>query len=330
MPTPTMSAPEIILVSAAGGTTTTRPVLSDLRTLRRHPPPAARAPPGRHRKHPHHPAVRRRARAVRAPDAQGWRADVRCFPQPGESRHVRAFYELADAVDLADQRNALFRGDTVNESEARAALHMLRPRTRGSPRGAGGCGHRRAWRRSAGRCGTVPGRLDGEPIRHVVHIGVGGSYWVREWRPSPRLFPPGRYNRPNRRPLRRQHRRAPHHRVPWSPGCTDIGGYRFQNVHHARNPGERRDGPHGCNSSCRGPISAVTSLPCRPTSTCRGLWGHRGSHAASMGFCWRPVFDVVSGRPLLAITHGFEIRRMLDGAAACHHFATAPHAGNRR
>ncbi len=88
-------------------------------------------------------------------------------------------YALADAVDFAGQRSALFRGDHVNASEDRAALHMLL-RT-GEPANHEAAGEvadtlRRIETISeAVRDGTWKGAT-GQPIRHVVHIGVGGSY----------------------------------------------------------------------------------------------------------------------------------------------------------
>ncbi len=245
-------------------------------------------------------------------------------------------YELADAVDLADQRNALFRGDTVNESEARAALHMLL-RT-GEPAGHPAAPEvadtlaRMETISRAVRDGSWKGST-GEPIRHVVHIGVGGSYL------GPRMAAEAlTYFRPDATTGRiADHYVANidgHHidrvlaGLPAAQTLVVIVSKTFTTLETRANAETARTWLQqqlpGADLS-RHFIAVSTNLDAA------GDFGVTADHTL-------PLWDFVGGRYSmwsavglpLAITHGFEtFRRMLDGAAAMdHHFATAPHAGN--
>lgn len=85
--------------------------------------------------------------------------------------HLDAFVELAAAADLARKRDALFAGDPVNASEGRAAEHTAE-RGQGAPESV---------RRAAGLHTRMRALIDAieagafGTIRHILHIGIGGS-----------------------------------------------------------------------------------------------------------------------------------------------------------
>ncbi|HEY1607158.1 MAG TPA: glucose-6-phosphate isomerase [Allosphingosinicella sp.] len=82
-----------------------------------------------------------------------------------------AFVRLADSADLAGAREALFAGRIVNPTEGRAAEH-------GAERGQGAP-------ESVARAATLHARMRAlvdaieagafGPVRHILHIGIGGS-----------------------------------------------------------------------------------------------------------------------------------------------------------
>jgi glucose-6-phosphate isomerase len=84
---------------------------------------------------------------------------------------VAAFLALADAAGLAGRRDAMFAGEAVNATEGRAAEH-------GAERGQGAPD---SVARAAGfhvRMRALVDAVEAEafgPVRHVLHIGIGGS-----------------------------------------------------------------------------------------------------------------------------------------------------------
>jgi glucose-6-phosphate isomerase len=84
---------------------------------------------------------------------------------------IDAFVKLAEAADLAGRRDALFAGDIVNATEGRAAGHTAE-RGEGAPESVA-----RA-RRLHARMRTLIDAIEAEafgPVRHILHIGIGGS-----------------------------------------------------------------------------------------------------------------------------------------------------------
>jgi glucose-6-phosphate isomerase len=84
---------------------------------------------------------------------------------------VKAFGELAAAQGFAEKRDALFAGAIVNVTEGRAAEHPAE-RGQGTPESVA-----RA-RGFQGRMRSIIDAIEAEalgPIRHVLHIGIGGS-----------------------------------------------------------------------------------------------------------------------------------------------------------
>lgn len=88
-----------------------------------------------------------------------------------DSHVLGGFLKLAEAMDLEGARAKLFAGDIVNPSEGRAAEHMAER----------GIGNEEAVemaaaasRRMAGLIEAIDGGALGE-IRHILHIGIGGS-----------------------------------------------------------------------------------------------------------------------------------------------------------
>ena len=82
-----------------------------------------------------------------------------------------AFVALADAAGLAERRDALFAGEIANPTEGRAAEHAAE-RGEGAPESVA-----RA-RRFHARMRTLVDAVEAEAfgaVRHVLHIGIGGS-----------------------------------------------------------------------------------------------------------------------------------------------------------
>lgn len=84
---------------------------------------------------------------------------------------VAAFVALADTVGLTARRDALFAGKIVNPSEGRAAEHT-------AERGEGSAESVAAARALHGRMRALIDAIESEalgPVRHILHIGIGGS-----------------------------------------------------------------------------------------------------------------------------------------------------------
>ncbi len=84
---------------------------------------------------------------------------------------IPAFVALAEAADFARHRDALFAGEVVNLSEGRAAEH-------GAERGEGAPESVARARMFHARMRALIDAIEAEalgPIRHVLHIGIGGS-----------------------------------------------------------------------------------------------------------------------------------------------------------
>ena len=84
---------------------------------------------------------------------------------------VAAFAELAKAKGLAAKRDALFGGEVVNVTEGRAVEHTAE-RGEGNPESVA------VARQSHARMRALIDAIEAEalgPIRHVLHIGIGGS-----------------------------------------------------------------------------------------------------------------------------------------------------------
>ena len=84
---------------------------------------------------------------------------------------VGAFEALADAQGLAAVRDALFAGDIVNPTEQRAAEHTAE-RGQGAPESVARA--RALHARMRALIDAIEAGAFG-PIRHIVHIGIGGS-----------------------------------------------------------------------------------------------------------------------------------------------------------
>lgn len=84
---------------------------------------------------------------------------------------VETFLALAEAAGLAARRDAMFAGDIVNRTEGRAAEHAAE-RGQGAPDSVA---------RAAGlhvRMRALVDAIEAEafgPVRHILHIGIGGS-----------------------------------------------------------------------------------------------------------------------------------------------------------
>lgn len=84
---------------------------------------------------------------------------------------VSSFLALAEAQDLAGKREALFRGDPVNVTEGRAAEHSAE-RGQGAPESVARA--RAAHSRMRALIDAIEAEAFG-PLRHILHIGIGGS-----------------------------------------------------------------------------------------------------------------------------------------------------------
>lgn len=84
---------------------------------------------------------------------------------------VAAFAALADRMGLAAKRDALFAGEAINNTEGRAAEHSAE-RGEGAPESVA-----RA-RAQHARMRALIDAIEAEafgPVRHILHIGIGGS-----------------------------------------------------------------------------------------------------------------------------------------------------------
>ncbi|MEO9132858.1 MAG: glucose-6-phosphate isomerase [Sphingomonas sp.] len=84
---------------------------------------------------------------------------------------IAAFEKLARAQDLAGKREALFAGDIVNVTEGRAATHT-------AERGEGKAEDVSLARAFHARMRALIDAIEADalgPIRHVLHVGIGGS-----------------------------------------------------------------------------------------------------------------------------------------------------------
>jgi glucose-6-phosphate isomerase len=87
------------------------------------------------------------------------------------SAAIAAFGALARDTDLAGKREALFAGKIVNPSEGRAAEHT-------AERGEGAAESVAAARALHSRMRALIDAIEGDalgPVRHILHIGIGGS-----------------------------------------------------------------------------------------------------------------------------------------------------------
>ncbi len=84
---------------------------------------------------------------------------------------IAAFAELAKAQDLAGKREAMFAGEIVNVTEGRAVEHT-------AERGEGKAESVAIAQASHARMRALIDAIEAEalgPIRHVLHVGIGGS-----------------------------------------------------------------------------------------------------------------------------------------------------------
>ncbi|MCE7797002.1 glucose-6-phosphate isomerase [Sphingobium sufflavum] len=84
---------------------------------------------------------------------------------------VDAFVDLADAADLAGARTAMFAGEAINNSEGRAVEHS-------ALRGEGRAETVKEAKMLRSRMRTLIDAIEAEAlgeVRHVLHIGIGGS-----------------------------------------------------------------------------------------------------------------------------------------------------------
>lgn len=84
---------------------------------------------------------------------------------------VEAFAALAESMGLAGKRDALFGGQPINVTEGRAVEHS-------AERGEGSPGSVARARGFQGRMRALIDAIEAEalgPVRHILHIGIGGS-----------------------------------------------------------------------------------------------------------------------------------------------------------
>jgi glucose-6-phosphate isomerase len=84
---------------------------------------------------------------------------------------LAAFLELAADTDLAGRRDAMFAGETVNSTEGRAAEHTAE-RGQGAPDSVAAARHLHLRMRAL--IDAIEAEAFG-PVRHILHIGIGGS-----------------------------------------------------------------------------------------------------------------------------------------------------------
>ncbi|RHW19117.1 glucose-6-phosphate isomerase [Sphingomonas gilva] len=105
-----------------------------------------------------------------------WSADIAGLHFDWSKTHLDAqvvdvFTRLAEAQDFDAHRDALFAGSVVNPTEGRAATHV-------AERGEGGVDDVRQAKALHARMRALIDAIEGEalgPVRHILHIGIGGS-----------------------------------------------------------------------------------------------------------------------------------------------------------
>ncbi|MCZ7558758.1 MAG: glucose-6-phosphate isomerase [Burkholderiaceae bacterium] len=112
-------------------------------------------------------------------DAAGLHLDLTRHRLPGKA--LDALLALAEASSLAARRDAMYAGEAVNFTEGRPALHVALRAPAGAAPDAGIAAEVAATLdRMAGFCEAVRSGAwrgsTGQPISHVVHIGIGGSH----------------------------------------------------------------------------------------------------------------------------------------------------------
>ena len=245
-------------------------------------------------------------------------------------------YALADSVNFEEQRKALFRGEHVNASEDRAALHMLLRTLRPAEHPAAGAVQDTIARIEqisvAIRSGTWQG-CTGEPIQHVVHIGVGGSYLGPRMASEALTY----FREPGAAGLIHDHYVANidgHHldqvlqRLPAAQTLFVVVSKTFTTLETQTNADSAkawlaRELP---GSNLRQHFIAVsTNLEAAvkfgiPPENMLSLWDFVGGRYSMWSAAGLPI----------AISHGFAtFQRMLDGAGAMDlHFETAPAQAN--
>jgi glucose-6-phosphate isomerase len=109
-------------------------------------------------------------------DADPWLLDI--SRQRITAETIGLLISLANSAGLPEKIESLFRGDKVNATEGRAALHMaLRSRFAGDPAiqaEVRGTRAKLAQFVAKVRSGELRGAT-GRPFRHVVNVGIGGS-----------------------------------------------------------------------------------------------------------------------------------------------------------
>jgi len=96
---------------------------------------------------------------------------------------MKLLFDLARARNLADEIEAMFRGDKINGTEERAALHVACRNLSGTPIFVDGRDVmpevRAVWQQMKGCVQEIRGGrrlgISAKPIKNVVNIGIGGS-----------------------------------------------------------------------------------------------------------------------------------------------------------
>ncbi len=84
---------------------------------------------------------------------------------------IDAFVQLSEEVDFAGRREALFAGEKINNTEGRAAEH---PAERGEGKAESVAQAKALHSRMRGLIDVI--EADGlGPVRHILHVGIGGS-----------------------------------------------------------------------------------------------------------------------------------------------------------
>jgi glucose-6-phosphate isomerase len=116
-----------------------------------------------------------------AAEAAGWYLDY--SKQRVTDETLRLLVELAEAVALPDRIEAMFRGERINLTEARAVLHVALRAPRGTSVIVDGQDVVPEIHATLSRMAELAEAIrsdlwlgyTGRPIRHVVNIGIGGS-----------------------------------------------------------------------------------------------------------------------------------------------------------
>lgn len=245
--------------------------------------------------------------------------------------------QLAEQAGLPRSIEALYKGEQVNASEHRAALHTALRSPIGRRLVLDGVDiipqvhrvlHQLTELVSRVHSGLWRGYSE-KPIKEVVNIGIGGSFLSAAGFRSPAPLHPAR----RALPLPGQYRRKRIPRAHRTPESGNHAVHRFQQVlRYARNPEEHPGRTRLVPGHGRPGRGAASTLHRRDQQSqgSHRIRHPRREHLSHVGLGWRSLLAVVAiGLPIALAIGVSNFKELLAGAYAMdQHFTQAPLAEN--